>query len=1692
MPTDPENTQDPIQIPFGDGTDVVSSSEGGFDVPSADVPPSRDPDMVFTLEETEAPLVVTPGELTPSLTDGVTPAETRLDATEEARAVLSRQNAAVNTNSPTLASNGETTTAGGVMVPGSQARRTQQSAQGIDDFPTFEYPGMLPHKFRERKHQVMHHDVIVYIQGVDVSEWLEGSVGITHHIGADPSTCDITLNNALDRFVLTKENFSGTWRVSADENDLHASDYSEAAKKAIFDIKWPLGNNPVDALSGGRCWPLNYDSPIFHKMDPVRVWVRNPNDGESDEYIPLFTGYAIHINYKRGYTNHESSITIQCKDIRELMRMMRTNTNSVLFVQPGENLTTNNSETDTGVATDNVGGGAFSPTFFEDLVVVNTLFSNPWANFTLFEMIQALTYGGGDRPWSPQTVINQSGERDREAIHNQIRAIEAQIQATASDSPNYPILQRQHAALVSRLEQTNARQAGGQPGNANESGAAPNSTPASGPTSNTQQQAAQNQSSSASNAPSGATLERQRPQGQSRIGRLSRGQIYKYPDARARNEAEENTDEGVDENAPGGALMATWNSLLTFGFPEREKPTARRGEVLVDNQGAWLKQTIVQNTDTCSYWTRDQVTRAGKLTRSNRAWAPDTQLVHILKPSRISTGDAVIQDNAYIDGSSVNTQRNWVSRLQLLCEGVDAADYRFWVSGTGDLIFEFPQYDFYPSDYNHPNNAFGWQEIYEFDHHLESEVFEPESGEIFNCVIATGGITGYSQFADAGSGGGAVSALAPEAYPHAIVYCPVLTARHGVNIKVIPLPLITNVHRLQQIAAMEFQRLLGLASTYQLTTNYRPWVLPNRPIFNRLHPRYGLSDTVTHSLSVRESAGSPQTSIGMQYPRSVDELGIPRFISGAPSLPVYYGKIPTADGSTIMDQLQRRADIYRAAIASENPALANVLPSDIALQNYAIEVRSYPPMGYEAYNVIPITSLRSDGVQSPEEGVLADQLYEQLSVLNNELTFVAQNRQLSQSERLRRVDEISESIARVNQQLTDLGEFPNQTAASSTPLFGRSGVRIPEVSPSPNPNALAPNEEDPLCDLDGLPFGSPLGTSTTGLYPREIITEFDVGRHPAVDYAAEENEPVYAVADGTVVAITDHPYFGKFMKVAHAHAVFSLYAPVVPDVAINAVVYRNQQIAKVSTSQEATEAQRSILHFALGQTEAQSAGPVPQGRFVPPQRFPIADVGLVRNLNFMRTSFYLNRSSQEGASPTRIHGGFDIMCPEGTEIVSATAGTISKVYKNTPHEGFGLRILDDSGGGYHYYFHMQELPLVRSGRVVAGQAIGKVGSTGRSTGNHLHYQVELKRAGKHRVDVSPRLAALALGLPCIDGISKYEATNIYEKESGRQRPIQAPANAPESPADPVTVADIQRRIGGSNSSVAANHGHPDATYFNPASAPDTQHGVPFKAPPAGLLSSDTITFAAIGDVEAVRGSNFLRAMTRTLGDLLHRTVTITGHGIAGSSILQWLEGSDVAQTRPARTRNANIDKVREVARSANVIFVSLGSNEPTLEGMTAASILSLNSELAASGAVVIWVKHKPFPTGKRLFNGRSIDQMINAGVAAEMADPHLRAGISITEAGVTAVDALSGDPMPDRGYLSDRTRYSNYGANIVASLISPLVVRILRAVSGSSTLSADPVMWARSVPPEDCPPGSQRRLHGQEVQAQDIEMAGVE
>jgi murein DD-endopeptidase MepM/ murein hydrolase activator NlpD len=94
----------------------------------------------------------------------------------------------------------------------------------------------------------------------------------------------------------------------------------------------------------------------------------------------------------------------------------------------------------------------------------------------------------------------------------------------------------------------------------------------------------------------------------------------------------------------------------------------------------------------------------------------------------------------------------------------------------------------------------------------------------------------------------------------------------------------------------------------------------------------------------------------------------------------------------------------------------------------------------------------------------------------------------------------------------------------------------------------------------------------------------------------------------------------------------------------------------------------------------------------------------------------------------RLHAGLDFSAPTGTPIYATSDGVVQIAGFNT--DGYGNKVVINHGYGFQtLYAHMVRIKAKLGQSVKRGEVIGYVGSTGKSTGSHLHYEV-IKRGAK--------------------------------------------------------------------------------------------------------------------------------------------------------------------------------------------------------------------------------------------------------------------------------------------------------------------------------------------------------------------------
>ena len=120
------------------------------------------------------------------------------------------------------------------------------------------------------------------------------------------------------------------------------------------------------------------------------------------------------------------------------------------------------------------------------------------------------------------------------------------------------------------------------------------------------------------------------------------------------------------------------------------------------------------------------------------------------------------------------------------------------------------------------------------------------------------------------------------------------------------------------------------------------------------------------------------------------------------------------------------------------------------------------------------------------------------------------------------------------------------------------------------------------------------------------------------------------------------------------------------------------------------------------------------GRIAIPSVQPVAKMDYSSNFGIRSDPF---------RGTAAMHAGVDIRGPQGTPIYATADGIVAE---SDRRGGYGNLIEIDHGKGIATrYGHLSRLLVTSGARVKRGQVIGLMGSTGRSTGSHLHYEVRM-------------------------------------------------------------------------------------------------------------------------------------------------------------------------------------------------------------------------------------------------------------------------------------------------------------------------------------------------------------------------------
>lgn len=244
-------------------------------------------------------------------------------------------------------------------------------------------------------------------------------------------------------------------------------------------------------------------------------------------------------------------------------------------------------------------------------------------------------------------------------------------------------------------------------------------------------------------------------------------------------------------------------------------------------------------------------------------------------------------------------------------------------------------------------------------------------------------------------------------------------------------------------------------------------------------------------------------------------------------------------------------------------------------------------------------------------------------------------------------------------------------------------------------------------------------------YQNMQVTIADTQKTLETDYASLQSLQAKVQEEKQAVVALESAKKGELNDVADdltdAQTVAKAYEAEIQ--AQNEVIAQIQAAQKRAAEQQAAQQQAQVAEGNQGATDAagenqntaQNTTPSGNGQSTGSMMWPCPSSKRV-------TSDYGPRTSPTNGASSN-HKGIDIGAAYGADIVAADGGTV--LVATYSSSGGNYVIIDHGGGLCTVYMHASSLTVSAGQTVSKGQVIAKVGSTGISTGNHLHFGVTL-------------------------------------------------------------------------------------------------------------------------------------------------------------------------------------------------------------------------------------------------------------------------------------------------------------------------------------------------------------------------------
>ncbi len=280
-------------------------------------------------------------------------------------------------------------------------------------------------------------------------------------------------------------------------------------------------------------------------------------------------------------------------------------------------------------------------------------------------------------------------------------------------------------------------------------------------------------------------------------------------------------------------------------------------------------------------------------------FSPINAFVHLLRPKQGTGAATIVQTDTASGVQSMQQAPTYETRKSLLDKICQALDYQFYVSPMGDLVFEIPNYNAFPADFG-PT----FEKSYELSKEWISSTISEENSDVATAYKFTGQT--YDKKLEALAKAKGVRKKMQKTFIWSI-----LARRIGVQQQdiVLQIPGVGDPsksrttytpdpqNQLLVYALFYMQRQLGRMHTLMVRHPFRPYMLPNRPIWLIPRQRIGLPQSITHSMSAPD--GVCTTESQLIYTREMFRDGTFRFVGGGQRQPIDYARLLSGDASAV-------------------------------------------------------------------------------------------------------------------------------------------------------------------------------------------------------------------------------------------------------------------------------------------------------------------------------------------------------------------------------------------------------------------------------------------------------------------------------------------------------------------------------------------------------------------------------------------------------------------------------------------------------------------------------------------------------------------------------------------------------------------------------------------------------------------------